>query len=92
MLRKTAAVLLVLVMLPVEACACTAICIGSNLTADGSTIFARLEEFTSDEGWPSSLTWCRKAPTRPERSTGAAMCYQTENGTWGVCPEGWRDS
>ena len=52
MLKKAVAVLLVLAILPAEAFACTAIYIGSNLTADGSTIFARLEEFFSDEGWP----------------------------------------
>ena len=52
MLKKVITVLLVLAILPAEAFACTAIYIGSNLTADGSTIFARLEEFFSDEGWP----------------------------------------
>ena len=52
MLRKVIAVLLVLAILPAGAFACTAVYIGSNLTEDGSTIFARLEEFTSDEGWP----------------------------------------
>ena len=52
MLKKAVAVLLVLAILPAGAFACTAVYIGSNLTADGSTIFARLEEFTSDEGWP----------------------------------------
>ena len=52
MLKKAVAVLLVLAILPAEAFACTAIYIGSNLIADGSTIFARLEEFFSDEGWP----------------------------------------
>lgn len=51
MLKKVIAVLLVLAILPAEALACTAIYIGSSLTADGSTIFARLEEFFSDEGW-----------------------------------------
>ena len=51
-LKKALAVLLVLAMLPAEALACTAICAGSNLTADGSTIIARLEEYTSDERWP----------------------------------------
>ena len=52
MLKKTLAVLLVLAILPVGAHACTAIYVGANLTADGSVIFARLEEFYSDEGWP----------------------------------------
>ena len=52
MLKKMTAVLLVLAVLPAGAFACTAIYIGSNLTADGSTVFARLEEYTSDEGWP----------------------------------------
>ena len=52
MLKKLFATLLVLAILPGAAFACTAIYIGSNQTADGSTIFARLEEFSSDEGWP----------------------------------------
>ena len=52
MLKKVLAVFLVLAVLPAEAFACTAIFVGSNLTADGSTIFGRLEEFFSDEGWP----------------------------------------
>ena len=52
MLKKMLAVLLVLALLPAGAFACTAVCIGSNLTEDGSTIFARLEEYYSDEGWP----------------------------------------
>ena len=52
MLKKAVAVLLVLAILPTEALACTEIYIGANLTADGTTIFARLEEYVSDEGWP----------------------------------------
>ena len=52
MLKKMSAVLFVLVFLPVRAFACTAIYAGSGLTADGSTIFARLEEYSSDEGFP----------------------------------------
>ena len=52
MLKKVAAVLLVLAILPAWAHACTAVFIGSNLTADGSTILARVEEYASDEGWP----------------------------------------
>ena len=52
MLKKLFAILLVLAILPFGAFACTAIYVGSGLTADGSTIFARLEEFTSDKGWP----------------------------------------
>ena len=52
MLKKVLAVLLVLVILPVGASACTAIYAGSNLTADGSTIFARVEEYPYDEKWP----------------------------------------
>ena len=44
--------MIVLAILPAGSFACTAIYIGSGLTADGSTIFARLEEYTSDEGWP----------------------------------------
>ncbi len=45
MLKKVLAALLVLVILPAEAFACTAVCLGSNLTADGSTIFGRLAGF-----------------------------------------------
>ena len=52
MLKKVIAVLLVLAVLPAGAFACTAVFLGSNLTADGSTVFARLEEYSSDEGWP----------------------------------------
>ena len=52
MLKRLFTVLLVLAFLPVGGFACTAVYIGSNLTGDGSTIFGRLEEFTSDEGWP----------------------------------------
>ena len=52
MLKKLMAVLLVLAFLPAGALACTAVYIGSALTADGSTIFARLEEYDSDERWP----------------------------------------
>lgn len=52
MLKKILALLLVLAILPAGAFACTAVFIGSNLTGDGSTIFARLEEYYSDEGWP----------------------------------------
>lgn len=52
MLKKAMAVLLMLAILPVGANACTAIYVGSSLTADGSLIFARLEEYFSDVGWP----------------------------------------
>lgn len=52
MLKRLLTLLLVLAVLPAEAFACTAVCVGSNLTADGSTIFARQEEFFSDERWP----------------------------------------
>ena len=50
--KKIVILLLVIVLLPVQALACTAIYVGSGLTEDGSTMFARLEEFGSDEGWP----------------------------------------
>ena len=46
-LEKIAAMLLAIAILPVGAFACTAIYVGSALTEDGSTIFARLEEFSS---------------------------------------------
>ena len=51
-MKKVLAVLLVLAVLPAASFACTAVYVGSDLTADGSTLFARLEEFYSDEGWP----------------------------------------
>ena len=51
-MKKMFAVLLVLAVLPVGAFACTAIYAGSALTEDGSTVFARLEEYYSDGGWP----------------------------------------
>ena len=52
LMKKWFALLLVLAVLPAGAFACTAVCIGSNLTADGSTIFARLEEYAAAGGWP----------------------------------------
>lgn len=56
MLKKKAFVLLAVLLLvascPIEGFACTAIYAGSELTEDGRTIFARLEEYYSDEGWP----------------------------------------
>lgn len=56
MLKKKFSILLAAILLaasfPPEALACTAIYAGSELTKDGSTIFARLEEYYTDEGWP----------------------------------------
>ena len=52
MLRKLFAAFLAVVILPAGALACSAVYIGSGLTADGTTIFAREEEYSSDEGWP----------------------------------------
>ncbi len=56
MLKKRVSVFLAAILLAASfspgAFACTAIYAGSELTEDGSTIFARLEEFYSDEGWP----------------------------------------
>jgi len=51
-IRKLSAILLALALLPAGAFACTAIYVGSALTSDGSTIFARQEEYKTDEGWP----------------------------------------
>ena len=51
-MKRIIAILLVLAVMPAGASACTAIYIGSALTADGSTVFARVEEYPSDEGWP----------------------------------------
>ena len=100
MLKKAAAVLLVLALLPAGAFACTAIYIGSNLTADGSTIFGRLEEYTSDEEWPKLFeTIPEGAHTAGEVYTG---CYGftwtfthdsygctafQDNNSLGVCPD-----
>ena len=98
MLKKALAVLLVLAVLPVGANACTAIYVGSNLTADGSTIFARLEEL--DEGWPKLFDAVPEgAHKRGEVYTGCygftwifthdsygytAFC---DNNTQGICPD-----
>ncbi|MBR0514647.1 MAG: C69 family dipeptidase [Clostridia bacterium] len=100
MFRKVAAVLLVLAILPAGSFACTAIYIGSGLTADGSTIFARLEEYTSDEGWPKLFDVIPEgAHTAGEVYTG---CYGftwtfthdsygytafRDNNSPGICPD-----
>ena len=100
MLKKAAAVLLVLALLPAGAFACTAIYIGSSLTADGSTIFGRLEEYTSDEEWPKLFEPIPEgAHTAGEVYTG---CYGftwtfthdsygctafRDNNSLGVCPD-----
>ena len=52
MVKKAVILLLVIVLLPVQALACTAIYVGSGLTEDGSRMFARMEELGSDVGWP----------------------------------------
>ena len=100
MLRKLFAILLVLGILPWGAFACTAIYIGSGLTADGSTIFARLEEFTSDQGWPKRF----EAVPEGVHATGEVYtgCYGftwtfthdsygytafRDNNSQGVCPD-----
>ena len=100
MLKKMAAVLLALAILPSGAFACTAVCIGSNLTADGSTIFARVEEYYSDEGWPKLFEVIPEgAHMAGEEYTG---CYGftwtfthdsygctafRDNNSLGVCPD-----
>ena len=67
--KKALAVLLALSLLPAGASACTAVCLGSDLTADGSLIFGRLEEFFSDEGWPKLFE------TVPEGAHAAGEVY-----------------
>ena len=100
MLKKALAVLLVLAILPVGASACTAIYVGSALTSDGSTIFARLEEYYSDEGWPKLFDVVPEgAHTAGEEYTGCygftwtfthdsygytAFC---DNNSQGICPD-----
>ena len=100
MLKKLLAVLLVLAVLPAGAFACTAIYAGSELTSDGSTIFARLEEYTSDEGWPKLFDVVPEGAHRAgEVYTG---CYGftwtfthdsygytafSDNNSSGVCPD-----
>ena len=77
MLKKVVAVILFLVILPAGAFACTAIYIGSNLTADGGTIFARQEDYSSDEGWPKLFE------VIPEGAWAAGKVYTGCNGfTW----------
>ena len=40
---------------PIQVSACTEIYVGSGLTDDGSLVFGRLEEFSSDIGWPKTF-------------------------------------
>ena len=100
MLKRIAAVLLVLAILPAGAFACTEVYVGSNLTADGSTVFARLEEYSSDEGWPKLFEVIPEGAHRAgEVYTG---CYGftwtfthdsygytafRDNNSTGVCPD-----
>ena len=100
MLKKLLAVVLVFAVLPAGALACTAVYVGSGLTADGSTIFARLEEFPSDEGWPKLFEVIPEgAHAAGEAYTG---CYGftwtfthdsygctafRDNNSQGVCPD-----
>ena len=100
MMKKALAVLLVLALLPASAFGCTAIYAGKNLTADGSTIFARQEEFSSDEGWPKLFEVIPEgAHAAGEGYTG---CYGftwtfthdsygctafRDNNSMGVCPD-----
>ena len=99
-LKKIAAMLLAIAILPVGAFACTAIYVGSALTEDGSTIFARLEEFSSDEGWPKTFDVVPAGVH--EAGETYAGCYGftwvfthdsygytafCDNNTQGVCPD-----
>jgi len=99
-LKKVLAVLLVFAILPVGAKACTAIFAGSTLTADGSTIFARLEEYYSDAGWPKLFD---VVPESAHKSGEVYMgCYGfswifthdsygytafSDNNSQGICPD-----
>ncbi len=55
-MRKAVSVFLTAVLLAVsfalDGSACTAVYAGSGLTEDGSTIFARLEEYSAEAVWP----------------------------------------
>lgn len=100
MVKKTVILLLVIILLPVQALACTAVYAGSGLTEDGSTMFARLEEFGSDEGWPKLFDVIPEGAHRAgEAYTGCygftwtfthdsygytAFC---DNNSQGVCPD-----
>ena len=42
-------------IMPIQASACTEIYVGAGLTDDGSVVFGRLEEFSSDIGWPKTF-------------------------------------
>ena len=46
---------LVVFIRPIQVSACTEIYVGTGLTDDGSLVFGRLEEFTSDKGWPKTF-------------------------------------
>ena len=86
---KALAVLLALALLPAGASACTAVYLGSDLTADGSLIFGRLEEFFSDEGWPKLFE------TVPEGAHAAGAVYTGCFGftwTFSLYPDGRRAS
>ncbi len=100
MLKKMFVILLVLMIFPVRASACTAIYIGSGLTADGSTIFARLEEYNTDEGWPKLFEAIPEGiHTAGEVYTGCFGFTWTfthdsygftafrDNNTQGICPD-----
>ena len=99
-MKKLLAVLLVLAILPAGAFACTAIYAGSGLTADGSTIFARLEEFNHDSGWPKLFELIPEGAHKAgEVYTGCFGFSWTfshdsygytafrDNNTQGVCPD-----
>ena len=78
MLKKTVSIFLTAILLavlfPPGGSACTAIYAGAGRTEDGSTIFARLEEFYSDEGWPKLFD------AVPE---GAHRCGEVYTGCYG---------
>ena len=56
-LLRVCPVLLALAVLisPIQVSACTEIYVGAGLTDDGSVVFGRLEEISSDIGWPKTF-------------------------------------
>lgn len=55
MLKRIIAILLAVAVLPAGALACTGIYVGSGMTADGSTVIAKLEEYDMYERWPKTF-------------------------------------
>jgi len=104
MLKKKVSIMLAVILfsvsLSLEASACSAIYAGSELTEDGSAIFARLEEYHTDAGWPKLFD---AIPEGAHRSGEVyAGCYGfnwvfthdsygytafSDNNSLGICPD-----